>query len=460
MKVTERIKRIPKEYKLEILFLLAVAIYYTAWAYIQPLGVSPDESMRYDVAKFIYGSGTLPRGDEPAIMNRTWGISYAYNPILSYMIAAAAMKAMSLFSTGPFKLLMAARMVSVAFGVGTVFFAIRIAKKSFNRRMGRLFVLVLAFIPNMAFLSSYVNTDAMGVFCTAAITYGWICALQDGWTKKNCVLLGVSIGLCALSYYNAYGFILCSILLFAATHLFGERRKWDVKGLFCKGMLISVLVLAICGWWFVRNYNLYDGDFLARRAMNECAEEHALEAYKPSQHDTPQDWGLTPIQMLFNREPLAYTWIDLVGRSFIGIFGAMSIAMARWYYLVWWMFFGVGFLGIFLTFRELFALRENGKWRDRGWVNWTMLLAAVIPNVLNVYYSYANDYQPQGRYSFPMIVPFLYFVVTGFDNVVKRRIKDVHKQELVFTHAGAFAVLLGLLSYVGTFLPAYVPLFA
>ena len=41
------------------------------------------------------------------------------------------------------------------------------------------------------------------------------------------------------------------------------------------------------------------------------------------------------------------------------------------------------------------------------------MVAVVLPNALNVWYSYSNDYQPQGRYSMPMLVPFMYYVVRG-----------------------------------------------
>ena len=47
MNPIQSIRGMKKEYKIEILFLLAIAVYYTMWARVQPLGVSPDETMRY-----------------------------------------------------------------------------------------------------------------------------------------------------------------------------------------------------------------------------------------------------------------------------------------------------------------------------------------------------------------------------------------------------------------------------
>lgn len=38
------------------------------------------------------------------------------------------------------------------------------------------------------------------------------------------------------------------------------------------------------------------------------------------------------------------------------------------------------------------------------------MFALLIPNYLNAYYSYSSDFQPQGRYSMPMLIPLMYFV--------------------------------------------------
>ena len=36
------------------------------------------------------------------------------------------------------------------------------------------------------------------------------------------------------------------------------------------------------GWFFIRNAVLHDGDFLGMRTIQESAEEHAQEDFKPS----------------------------------------------------------------------------------------------------------------------------------------------------------------------------------
>lgn len=59
----------------------------------------------------------------------------------------------------------------------------------------------------------------------------------------------------------------------------------------------------------------------------------------------------------------------------------------------------------------------------KGMFNWFMLIAMIIPNILNAYYSYASDYQPQGRYSLPMLIPMTYFMVMGYGNLLTLRLR-------------------------------------
>ena len=125
-------KDVSREHRIEILFVFGVFLFYFLWSCTQRYNFSADESMRYQIAQFIYEHGSLPRGDDPLIRNEDWGTSYAFLPILSYIISALFMKIMSIFSTDPQHLLWAARLVSACFTTGAVFFVFRAGKKLFD----------------------------------------------------------------------------------------------------------------------------------------------------------------------------------------------------------------------------------------------------------------------------------------------------------------------------------------
>ncbi|MCF0132637.1 MAG: glycosyltransferase family 39 protein [Blautia sp.] len=444
-----------KELAGELLFFFLLMCYYVMWAKVQPMNAAPDEHMRYQIAEFIYQYGALPVADDPRVIDPSWGISYAFNPILDYMIAALFMKVMSLISTKPFALLMAARMVSVLCGVGTAFMTLRIGKKLFDPAKAWLMTVFVATMPGMVFVTSYVNCDALAIFSSGIIVYFWICGWEKDWDLKSCIGLALGISVCALSYYNTYGFILCSIIFFGSTMLLWCGKNKNYKSLLTKGGIISAIVLILIAWWFIRNCILY-GDLLGRNAARACAEKHAIDSLKPSNLMTPSDEGMSLWEMLVGTYgATTISWIELVSRSFVGRFGALSVAMPAWVENNLMDFIKAGFLLVFLHPVRMFALRENKTWRKEGIFNWCMMICLILPNFLNAWYSYATDYQPQGRYSLPMLIPLTYFMVKGYGFVFDDIIQSEKIRRNVYAVACALLTALSVYVYITVFWDTY-----
>ena len=186
-------KKISAETTVEILFFLFLLVFYLMWARVQPMGAGPDEQMRYQIADYIYKHGSLPVGDDPSVRNVVWGISYAFSPILSYMIAAVFMKAVSFVTTAPFALLLAARFVNILFGLGTVWLVLDMGKRLFDRRKAWIAAAFVGLLPGSLFVFTYVNCDALAVFSTAVIVLlqcVWIYSLQHLFLWDNSVYGG------------------------------------------------------------------------------------------------------------------------------------------------------------------------------------------------------------------------------------------------------------------------------
>lgn len=438
-----------KEYIYEAIFLFCIFIFYFIWAYVQDLNVSPDELMRYQIPEYICKYGSLPHGGEEAIRHPLWGISYGFSPILSYMISALFMTITGFFTTSSKALLMSARMVSVLFGVGTVWCAIRIGKKLFAKSHYRnLFIVLVALLPQAVFITSYVNNDSMAIFSTAFIVFMWICCIESNWSYKTCIGLAIGISVCALSYYNAYGFILCSIILFFMSYWLNNRVDKNVKEFLKKGCFISIIVLLLTGWWFIRNYIIYGGDFLGMSISNQYAEIYAAIEFKPSNRKTSVNQGLSLYNMLFHQG-----WLTVVYRSFIGCFGFMEYSLPTWMYIVYTIIFGGGLIGYVINAVPILRIRKNGKWNSKAILGGIMLISCIIPNLLNMYYSYTNDFQPQGRYSLPMLIPFMYFVVLGIEKILEKVITNEKVKRIIIYSCVFMVILIAILSYLLVFLP-------
>ena len=407
-------------YALFLLSLLGFVFLFSLWwSLTAPMGEGADEGMHMDIARFIYEHGQLPRGDDPEIRNPVWGISYAFSPIFSFMVSSVFMKLADLYGMAEDGLLAAARFVSVLSGTGAALFAALAARYLFSERsrMRYAFPAAFALFPEMLYLCSYVNCDAFALMTCSMILLAWVRGAKMRWRIRDCVFLAVSLGLCALSYYNAYGYILMSVPLFFISCGKCGRTRGDTSR---RALIIVLLTFSIAGWWFVRNAVIYRGDILGRASLRKAAELYAAEGYRPSDRLTPKEQGLGILEFFTQTDFLKETLTSFVGR-----FSNFTLQLKMSLTKACLLLIGIGLFGnvrLPLTAsREKRSSREEAKTLSglqmEMYLQLTMLLAMLIPVVLSVIYSYGNDYQPQGRYIMPCLLPLMFFVSQGLDEI-------------------------------------------
>ena len=376
-----------------------------------------------------------------------WGISYAFQPILTYMIGAVFVKIASIFTTNQFALVVSARLVSTISMTLAIYFVIKIADNLFKDK-GKykyLFITIIAFQPITAFLASYINNDSTAILATAMIIYLWILGLESNWKTKYCVLLGLAIGFCALTYYNAYGYILCSVIICLISTI---SNKIKVKDIAKKAIIVSLVAFAVAGWWFIRNAIIYDGDILGTRTQNEYGDKYAMEEYKPSTRKTPQNKGESIWNMLYDEG-----WIKTVARSFVGIFGYQTIAMSNKIYYSYFLIWLIGGIGCILKFKDLFIYKQKEK--NKYLLNYIFVISIIIPIALSIIYSYTSDFQPQGRYIMGIIVPFTYFLVSGIEAVLERFVKSQKIKKIIVLMLIVLVIIISFKAIFIYVIPAY-----
>ena len=401
-----------------ILYLLFFFIVAASMALYQPLadsppnyGNPPDEHARYLVPLYICENGVIPTGFEEEIRIPGYGFSYGIYNVFPYIVQGYIMRFVSLFTDSALILLYAARFVNVISGTLMAAVVYLISRKLFNdRRFAWLFCAVVMFLPESLFMHTYVNTDSMCLLATAMMVYALVSACKEGFSRRNSLWLSGGIILCALSYYNAYGYILSSILLFLAYFI---RRKEgrliiDWKPMLKKGMFISVIVLLGIGWWFIRSYILYDGDFLGLETRENMSIQYAIDAVNPLYMNTYQKQGYTIWQMIKETH-----FIEGAFHTFVAAFGSVSIFGSIWMYRFYKVFFTVGLVGcVILRKWKVDKGRINGK---AVFFHMNMIFCILMPLILLIQYAYTMDYQNQGRYLLPAVIPFMYYVVRGLE---------------------------------------------
>lgn len=388
----------------------------------QPFGSPPDEANRLSIPRYIMEHGSLPRGDDESIRISSYGFSYAFQPILPYIIQGWAMR-LSRFADSWATLFYIARLVNFLFGLIMAVFVLLLGREWFqDRRFAWLFSFLITFLPQAIFMHTYVNTDSCCMMSTAIMLYGLTRGLKDGFKSASSTIMAVGIICCALSYYNAYGYILSCIMLFIACFLTRREGKlhFEYKRFFKMGLFISVFVLIGISWWFIRSAILYDGDFLGLRAREDCARQYAIPEVHPDTRETWQNQGYTVFQMLRQS-----TFIELSRMSFIGMFGSMSIPLSAWVYRFYRLILTGGVIFSVVIPLKITKLKDKILSGRRGldiFFHANLIFCILMPLLLSVWYSYTTDFQPQGRYLLPSLVPLGYYCVRGLEKLMELNI--------------------------------------
>ena len=158
--------------------------------------------------------------------------------------------------------------------------------------------------------------------------------------------MGIAMGLCMLSYYNAYGYLLMSAVFFAGCMMKCGEQQWDWQQLLKKGCLMLGIVFLVAGWWFIRSGILYDGDFLGMKTSSIYAEKYAIDELKPSNRVLPVNMGMSVLDMIWwVPGEWQHNWLVTVLVSFVGTFGHLDIFMPYLWSKVYLIVFAVGIVG-------------------------------------------------------------------------------------------------------------------
>jgi len=206
-----------------------------------------------------------------------------------------------------------ARLLSVALSTVTVYLTYRLGREAFPDRLdlASAAAAFTAFTPMFTFISGSVNNDNLVIpLCTLALLIMVRQVRESRSDERRLMLgwlgLGVVIGLAALTK-------LSGMLLLLPAALTGAWVAWQrrsVRHLFAAGLAIGLPVLALTGWWFWRNWQLY-GDPTGLNMFNPYFT-------RPIPADLAQIWS--------ERTSFLY--------GYWGNFGGLNLPIPAWAYML------------------------------------------------------------------------------------------------------------------------------
>ena len=390
------------------LLIMFIFICMSIFVFVQPFGDGPDEINRFKVVTYIENHGRIPAGDDPEIILDGYGASYAFQPILTYMICGFLLRILSPLSLSFFTKLIICRYVNVIFGLVAAFYTVKLSKLLFTDQViASIFSVAVVLLPQNIFIYTYVNTDGAALMAVIIMLYGLLRGYKENFDFKALASISLGIAICLLSYYNCYGYILVTFLAFIAYFIHNK----DIKGMFKKGLPVAGIVILLAGWWFVRNAILYNGDVFALTARKACALNTGDPAWLLEMSKTYRNEGYSFFYMLFHSSYLTLVW-----RSFIAMFGPMIIPTHHYVYIAFALLFYVCLIGLFFPYKSTKLAAFEGK--KKLFIELTLIVGALIPAGLALFYSYSWDFQPQGRYYLPCLIPFFALLTSGIEKLI------------------------------------------
>ncbi len=229
-----------------------------------------------------------------------------------------------------------ARFLSILLSTGTVLAVYAVGRILWPEQpaFALLAMSFVAFNPMFLFISGSVNNDNL-ITLLASLTLGWLVwlivtyadparppAVPSFWHFAG---LGGLVGLAALT--KASGLGLAGLVGLTLLGWGWRRRSWRITVL--GNVLVDLLAVAIAGWWYWRNFILYE------------------------------DWtGTQNMIVMMGARPVPPTIGQLLAeapgllRSFWGLFGYFSVPLPAPLYWLFNLFLAAGFSGLFVPFKK------------------------------------------------------------------------------------------------------------
>lgn len=330
------------------------------------------------------------------------------------------------------------RILSILLAAGTVLCTYLLALELFPQKptVALTAMAINAFLPMFLFISASVNNDTLVVFLSSVALLLLVRMLRRGTSVVSLLALGVVIGLASLSKLSALGLVPLAGLALALRFFSsqwpprpqssdgGKQSLWPAVWQWMKDYaLVLIPVIAIAGWWYWRNWQLY-GDPTGLNAMLEIAGRRVM----------------TP------------SWRQLLGEfqgfriNFWGLFGGVNILMRpAWVYPLLDLLTVAAAIGL-----VVWAWRV---WRPQRFDQWPALtvIAAWIAVVFVALIRWTSSTMAsQGRLIFPAISGVCLFLALGWLGWLSPR-----RQQTAALGIGGLMLVLALAAPFAAILPAY-----
>jgi hypothetical protein len=403
--------------KPEILVYIYFFVVTVFFALRIKLGVAPDEHHHYDLIRYYANNSLDPFLDKQnsdfALGSINSSVSYLYHYLMSY-----AFRLSDLINIDT---VFGVRFVNILLGIGTLISlnyigaALKLAKRT------RIAILILiANIPMFMFLSASINYDNLVIFMTVlavAITLG----LQKKFTVQKMTAL-IAIILLGPVVKKAFLAISAALFVYAAYLIYMNRSqiRKQTESLYKKekiklALLGIVLLVSLSAPLIKYGTNMVHYGTLEPKCTAVLSDEQCLNypIYARTKNYNSHPVTINPM----SKDKYVVSWLDLMVERTYGLFGHKTFQSSA---AVLTLVVMMAYVLIILFFRK---------------VSIKSLKSTIIPALFFFYMAaliYTNHKSyvrrgniglaVQGRYAFPVLLPFIIYVVSLYNRTLSKKL--------------------------------------
>jgi hypothetical protein len=377
----------------------------------------PDEYLQFESANYFVSHWLPPALDDPVVEPSFshYGVSYLQNLDSAYVPMGKFMATLPPWIVSRQE---AARLFNV------VLFVVLAAWLT-GRLKNSLAPAVLLLTPQVWYLFSYINGDAWALALAFVIValladdrslISQYLVARDRVPVTGGVIFGLLLGILFMTKHNyrvLFGFV--ALVMFWKVFVWSSAASLRV--ILRKALVVIIAAAALClpVWFAQQKANRFE----LARLKTEQAEKFATEKFKTSAIAA----GTASPQLAMRKQGVSFLevftkhrWAIRTFESSCGVYHWMGLTSPRWYYALMAALSATLFITLAVGFRHL-------PWKDLFFCGATFLLSAGLV-LLSAYHSWTSDFQPQGRYLFP-ILPMLAFLLHRYRESVPTRAFNV-----------------------------------
>jgi len=381
--------------------LFGVWLLVFTMAGISKQNVHPDEYVHIAATHYYADHWLPPVVDDPSIRDTysVYGVSRLNNGEIYYFFSGKTYKILQFFDLPEN---FAYRFFNVAL-FGAIFFL------TIGNLYARIAALPYLVSSQIWYVFSYCGSDAFALFISFLVSWQLIDPnsflhryLKGGGAVLRLiglVVLPVFLGTVFILKMNYYPFVGLFYLVLGVKMFFTEEYYWEKKDALKRLILITVLGLSFLGVRMAADYTINGSD--RDDKIVELQEKYGHYKYKRS--TPPEDRAPTFLVkdrgVAFSELIPKYHWDIKTFQSSFGVFGYFTIMSSQQYYYI------VKWFGSALLLFILISSFTRGGILGAG-ITGVVCSCSVILILASLHRSWTADFQPQGRYLFPIIPMF------------------------------------------------------